>query len=60
MGLFMQREGIITLNNYGTPQEPLCKIYIFGCEKCCIKMDGGGEKRNIYFMIFAPAAVANL
>ena len=28
-GLVMQREGISTLNIYGTPPEPLCKICIF-------------------------------
>ena len=33
----MQREGISTLNIYGTPQEPLCKnLYILAI-KCCIK-----------------------
>ena len=57
----MQREGISTLNIYGTPQEPLCKKSVyFGYKKLLYKIDGGGEKRNIYFMIFASAAVANL
>ena len=56
----MQREGIRTLNIYGTPQEPLSKnLYILAI-KCCIKMDGGGEKKKYIFMIFAPVAVANL
>ena len=56
----MQREGISTLNIYGTPQEPLCNLYILAIKCVVYKMDGGGEKRNIFFMIFAPAAVANL
>ena len=51
-GLVMQREGISTLNICGTPQEPLCKnVYILAIKiKCCIKMDGGGEKRNIFIL----------
>ena len=51
-GLVMQREGINTLNIYGTPQEPLCKnLYILAI-KNSYKMDGGGQKRNIYFYDF--------
>ena len=29
-GLVMKREGIITLNIDGTPQEPICKFVYFG------------------------------
>ena len=49
-GLVMQREGISTLNIYGTPQEPLCKnMYILAIKCVVYKMDGGGEKRNIFY-----------
>ena len=45
----MQREGISTLNVYGTPQEPLCKnLYILAMKCVIYKMDGGGEKRSIF------------
>ena len=60
-GLFMPREYISTLNIYGTPQEPLCKnMYIFAINMLYVKIDGGGGKRNMFLMIFAPVAVANL
>ena len=56
----MQMEGIIALNIYGTPQEPLCKMYTFWLSSVVCKIDGGGEEINIFFMIFVPSAVANL
>ena len=58
-GLVMKNESISTLNIYGTPQDSRCKnLYILAI-KCCIEIDGGGEKRNIFFMIFSPSAVEN-
>ena len=59
-GLVMQREGISTLNIYGTLQEPLCKIYIFWLWNVVCKIDGASEKRNVFFIIFALTAVVNL
>ena len=58
-GVVMQREGISNLNIYGTPQEPLCKSVYFDYKICCIEIDGGGEKRSIFYD-FAPVVVANL
>ena len=47
-GLVMQREGISTLNIYGTLQEPLSKSVYFGYKMLYKKIDCGDEKINIF------------
>ena len=42
------------------PGTSLKNLYILAMKMLYVKIDGGGEKRNICFMIFAPAAIANL
>ena len=55
----MQREGIRTLNIYGTLQEPLWKTVYFGYKRC-IQNKMVEMRKEVFFTNFSPTAVAIL